>query len=362
MPQGETFWNPYRWVTVGDQPVKRDGPRYHHTSSGLSGRLWCELEALTPLIIGDGRGQFVRHQHNERPYIPATSLKGAMRSLAEVVGNAAVPFPKVSVDAQHALAQARKNSHLDTVARTFGYLDASHVFAGLIRFSDAEIAQEVMPPHQWRQYEVVVGQPKRSHGAFYLQKNQRKFYHHHPGSQQLVAPPPNIKQTANIRPAPPGTRFSFTVDFANLREAELSLLLYCLVLEEDVTIKLSAAALGPNAQELGTLHGPLRHKIGGAKPHGAGSVHVSIAKMELRTDAMVRYRGSDHVETWEAEALSGELDRRTASFRERADQTMRELRAMLIYSTEDPRKPIRYPQFGWFQNTSNSSRKLKPTI
>ena len=34
MPQGETFWNPYRWVTVSDQPVEHDVPRYHHTSSG----------------------------------------------------------------------------------------------------------------------------------------------------------------------------------------------------------------------------------------------------------------------------------------------------------------------------------------
>lgn len=365
MPQGETFWNPYRWVTVNNQPIERDVPRYHHTSSGLSGRLWCELEALTPLIIGDGRGElinFVRHRHNERPYIPATSLKGAMRSLAEVVGNAAVPFSKVSVDAQHALAQARKNSHLDTVARTFGYLDASHVFAGLIRFSDAEIAREVMPPNKWPQYKVAVGQPKPSHSAFYRQKNQRKFYHHHPGSQQLIEAPPNIKQTANLRPAPPGTCFSFTVDFANLREAELNLLLYCLMLEEDVTIKLSAAALDPDAQGPVTLHGPLRHKIGGAKPHGAGSVHISIAKMELRTDAMARYRGSDHGETWEAEALSGELDRRTASFRERTDQTIRELRSMLIYSTEDPRKPIRYPKFGWFKDNDNSKTPLKPTI
>ena len=362
MPQGETFWNPYRWVTVSDQPIEHDVPRYHYTSNGLSGRLWCELEALTPLIIGDGRGQFVRHQHNQRPYIPATSLKGAMRSLTEVVGNAAVPFPNVLVDAQHELARARKSSRLDTLARTFGYLCDSHVFAGLIHFSDAEIATEVSPPNRWPQYKVAVGQPKPNHKAFYPQKekNQRKFYHHRPGGQQLTAPHAGIRQTVDLRPAPPGTCFSFTVDFANLREAELSLLLYCLVLEEDVTVKLSAAALGPNAQGPVTLYGPLRHKIGGAKPHGAGSVHISIAKMELRADAMARYRGSDNVEIWETEGLRDELNNRTASFRGRTDQTMRELRSMLIYSIEDPRKPIHYPQFGWLKN--NSQTPLKPTI
>lgn len=360
MPQGETFWNPYRWVTVSDQPVEHDVPRYHHTSSGLSGCLWCELEALTPLIIGDGRGQFVRHQHhgNEPPYIPATSLKGAMRSLAEVVGNAAVPFPNVSVDAQHELARARKSSHLDTVARTFGYLNKGNVLAGLIHFSDAEISTEVSPPHKWREYRVVAGQPKQGHRAFYLGNNRRKFYHHHPSATRLT--PPHAEKTIPVRPAPPGTCFHFTVDFVNLREAELSLLLYCLVLESEVAIELSPKALGPDAQGPVTLRGPLRHKIGGAKPHGAGSVHISIAKMELRTDAMARYRGSDNVDTWEAEGLRDELNNRTASFRGRTDQTMRELRSMLIYSIEDPRKPIHYPQFGWFKD--NSQTLLKPTI
>ena len=62
MPQGEEFWNPYRWVTVSDQPIEYDEPCYHHTSSGLSGRLWCELEALTPLLIGDGHGRLCQAQ------------------------------------------------------------------------------------------------------------------------------------------------------------------------------------------------------------------------------------------------------------------------------------------------------------
>ena len=64
MPQGKNFWNPYRWVTVSNQNIQRDVPNYHHTLSGLSGRLWCELEALTPLVIGNGRGQFVHHACN----------------------------------------------------------------------------------------------------------------------------------------------------------------------------------------------------------------------------------------------------------------------------------------------------------
>ena len=369
MPQGENFWNPYRWVTVSNQSIQHDVPNYHHTLSGVSGRIWCELEALTPLIIGDGRGEFVRHQSNQKPYISSTSLKGVVRSLAEVVGNATVPFPDAQVDDPHKLEEGRRDiggvAHFDIVARTFGYLNGGDVVAGLIHFSDGEIS--VNRSNQWQQYQVAVGQPKPSHRSFYpAQKNRRKFYHHHPGIQELVRPHPGVN-TNSVRPAPSGTRFKFTVDFTNLRENELNLLLYCLVLEENVTVTLSPAALGKDQNESHfTFAGPLRHKMGGAKTHGAGSVQMCIKKMELRTNATARYRGGRTTEALEGCALATELDSRTASFRGRTDQTMQELRAMLIYSTDDPRTPIHYPRYDWFEDERekefHQQTRLKPTI
>lgn len=370
MPQGEKFWNPYRWVTVSNQPIQYEEPSYHHTLSGLSGRLWCELEALTPLLIGAGgssTSEFVRR--GQVPYIPATSLKGAIRSLAEVVGNAAVPFPRATVDAAHELARAQlttgETHAFDTVARTFGYLHGGTVVAGSIHFSDAEMTENTEPPNQWQRFDIVVGQPKREHEEFYPEKNLRKFYHHHPGTKELTKT--TLSQKRSVRPAPPGTRFQWTVDFANLREEELNLLLYCLVLEEQAAVTLSPAALGsePSQQSI-TLRGPLRHKIGGAKPQGAGSVHIRITKMELRIDAAARYRGENTSDTWEAELLTRELSNRTAPFRKRTDLTMQELRAMLIYTTEDPRHPIRYPSWEWFQmerdKLKDEKTSLKPTI
>ena len=380
MPQGKDFWNPYRWVTIGAHPVKHDVPNYHHTLSGISGRIWCRLKALTPLIIGDGGGgqdqdqvkniEFVRKKN--KPYIPSTSLKGVVRSLAEVVGNATVPFPKAQVDHSHKLEKARKNisgiAQFDPVARTFGYLKDGDVVAGLIHFSDAEVSMEVTPPDRWEWHRrVAVGRPQPNHKAFYPGTNRRKFYHHHPGVTELREAPANITQVNNVRPAPPKTCFEFTVDFTNLRDAELNLLLYCLVLEEQVTVELSPAALGREQGEPPcTFEGPLRHKMGGAKPHGAGSVRIQITKMELRTHAAARYRGGSTTEALQADALAAEIDSRTASFQHRTDLTMRELRAMLIYSTNDPRKSIRYPRFDWFQNERElpfaQQTRLKPTI
>ena len=378
MPQGEKFWNPYRWVTVSSQPVQHAEPKYQHTFDGISGRLWCELKALTPLLIGDGgrnNVQFVRHKRpgNQNPYIPSTSLKGAIRSLAEVVGNATVPF-SIPVDPQHALANARKEvggvSQFDTVARTFGYWREgdSNILTGLIHFSDAEITTEVAPPNDWQQFTVDVGQPKPSHKAFYPKNNQgennrRKFYHHHPNATELSRA--QADQTRNVRPAPPGTGVSFTVDFTNLRDDELNLLLYCLALEEQVSVTLSTDALGPDAQESVTLDGPLRHKIGGAKPHGAGSVQIRITKLELHTDAKARYQGRSSTQTFQEQDLFHELNSRTASFRGRTDQTMRELRAMLIYTAQDPRQPIHYPDYDWFldeRDAPGANTLLKTTI
>ena len=376
MPVGENFWNPYRWVTLSNRPVEHDVPHYHHNFSGLSGRLWCELKALTPLLIGDGRVpniQFVRHKHNGQPYIPGTSLKGSIRSLVEVVGNGTVPF-SVSVEGRHQPGNAKEDtggvSQLDPITRIFGYLRQgdSNVFTGLIRFSDAEFATSPQPPNQWQEsYRVVVGQPKPSHTAFYPGSNKRKFYHHHPGVTELVKAPQNIDQVNNVRPAPPGTRFHFTVDFTNLRDDELNLLLYCLALEEQVTVTLSSRALGRDeSQDSVILEGPLRHKIGGAKPHGAGSVYIRITKMELRTNAE-RYRGQNNSQILEeGDDLNFELNSRTASFCSRTDPTMKELRAMLIYSTDDPRHPIHYPRYDWFKDEKEipfpKQTRLKPTI
>lgn len=377
MPQGENFWNPYRWVTVSDEPLEHDAPNYHHTLSGISGRLWCEIEALTPLLIGDGKQgniKFTRREHNGQPYIPSTSLKGPIRSLAEVVGNATVPSPNVSVDRAHELGKAREiidaTVRFDVVARIFGYWKGSNALTGLVHFSDAEISGESPPQSQWKQFSIAASHPKPEHDAFYPgEKNKRKFYHHHhpePEDAQLTKPHRGT-ETTKVTPAPKGTCFTFTVDFTNLRDAELDLLLYCLVLEEQVAVTLSPAALGREESESAVvLEGPLRHKIGGAKPHGAGSSHIRITKMELCRDALARYRGNKTTDILETIALTEEISERTRSFRDRTDFTMKELRAMLIYATDDPRKPIHYPRYDWFQDEKSrpwdAKTPLKPTL
>jgi hypothetical protein len=370
MPQGEKFWNPYRWVRVSDQPVERAAPNYHHQFSGLSGRVWCELEALTPLLIGDGQGNFVRRKTDNKPYIPATSLKGAIRSLVELIGNSAVPFDKCNVDNPHKAGEAAAGSgpnwRLDIVARTFGYLDGSNAFSGLVHFSDALRVDETLSQEAVTLFRVAGGQPDPNHRPFYPDNRRRKLYHHQPDATELTPPHAGIRedQKRSVRPLPPETTFRFNVDFFNLRNDEVNLLLYSLVLEAEVTVTLSRASLGPDARADVTFTGPLRHKLGGCKPQGAGSSHIRVTKLLLRGDPAARYRGQSAETEFAEEDLTAELRKRTSTFCGRFDDTMQQLRAMLIYSADDPRKTMNYPDYQWFQTQKNTGAgtPLKPTL
>jgi len=371
MPRGEAFWNPYRWVPAKEQAVARAKPGHHHRWHGLAGRLNCTLEALTPLLIGDGRGQFVaRTVAGKRvPFIPGTSLKGAIRSLAELVGNAAAPFPKARVDPAHQLEAASHEAggvlHLDITARMFGYLHHKRVFAGLVRFSDALLLGAVPAALSFK---VAGGAPDPDHRPFYPSNKARKVYHHKTGASELTPPHPGIKadQQRTVRPLPPGTTFAFTVDFENLGDEELSLLLYCLVLEERVTVTLSKEALGAKATDAVTFTGPMRHKLGGCKPQGGGSVHLCIDRMELRADPSARYRGaSTAASALEGDKLREDLRRRTETIMTRSDPTMTHLRAMLIYAADDPRaRYLNYPSYAWFQQDKQDGARtpLKPVL
>lgn len=361
MPNGENYWNPYRWVPATQEQLPRNRPLYRHCYQEMAGRLHCSLKALTPFLINDGQGRFIRSKKLQQPFIPATSLKGNIRSLAELIGNAAAPFPGGSVDPGHKLDQAAvgegANRQLDIVARTFGYLHGGRVFAGLIRFSDGLLQGKEPTPLSCT---VAVGQPKPSHTAFYPGNQNRKFYHHNYGATTLTPPHAGIRQTSTVKPLPPGVEFKFCVDFVNLREDELALLLYCLALEESVTVTLSAQAVGGTAPM--TLTGPLRHKLGNCKPHGGGSVHIKVERMELRGDPKDRYRSVEPTASvFKGDNVVNEITRRTQPIRDRTDPTMQQLRAMLIYTQGDPRAGnLNYPTYEWLN--THSSTKLKPTL
>ena len=116
----------------------------------------------------------------------------------------------------------------------------------------------------------------------------------------------------------------------------------------------------------------MRHKIGGCKPLGGGSVQIQVDRLTLRDDPSARYRqGRDTAVVLEGESLNQRLAEFSRSFLDRTEpvmpDTMRELRAMLIYAEDDPRPTdLDYPSYAWFQEDKlrplTEKESLKPTL
>jgi hypothetical protein len=371
MPQGNDLWNPYRWVPSSKESVAHAAPAHHHRWTGLAGRIDCRLTALTPFLINDGNHRFVRSRRTQKPSIPATSFKGLVRSLVELVGNSAHPFLRAPIDSDHVLDNAsvevNGQLHLDVAARMFGHLHSREVFAGLVRFSDGEWPAD-RPVPQPLSFKICGGTPDTDHRPFYPDRSRRKFYHHKTQATSLTPPHAGIPagHIRTVYPLPPGVQFGFHVDFANLGDQELALLLYCLFLEEQVTVRLSPAALGPKYKESKTLTGPMRHKFGYAKPQGGGSVRIEAVRLGLQANPADRYRGRGTAPAvLEGEPLRAAITDRIAPIAARNDSTMQHLRAMMIYAEGDPRASnLNYPSYDWFQDDTYNQpgTPLKPTL
>jgi hypothetical protein len=108
------------------------------------------------------------------------------------------------------------------------------------------------------------------------------------------------------------------------------------------------------------LRGPLRHKLGYAKPLGLGSCRVDIQKICYAAPPVERFSSLQGVTdtVLEGEELTQEVLRLTKPFAEDASVTMQQLRKMLVWDEGDQRT-FRYPDFRWFQNSANSSKPLK---
>ncbi len=87
------FVNPYTFVPLPTAASPRHAPISHRTFTGRSGRITVEVETLTPLLIGGereaattGRAATVSPiRLGDKYVIPATTLKGMVRSMVEVM-------------------------------------------------------------------------------------------------------------------------------------------------------------------------------------------------------------------------------------------------------------------------------------
>lgn len=84
----ETFVNPYNFIPVQNNFFEADwASSISHDipySDGISGEIHIDFEAVSPIIIKEGKSNnFVNF--DSKPFIPATSLKGMVRNVLEIL-------------------------------------------------------------------------------------------------------------------------------------------------------------------------------------------------------------------------------------------------------------------------------------
>ncbi|WP_028324733.1 RAMP superfamily CRISPR-associated protein [Desulfatirhabdium butyrativorans] len=366
MPQNEPFWNPYRLVPA--KPVGNQlPPRTHERFEGHCGLLTCSVENLTPLFVGASTQGDPRLfvQRESRPVIPGSSLKGMFRSLAELVGGGCCSVRNTGGNhpspVPNTMAKCSRINNLCITCRMFGAMESgsnARVHMGKVSFGDAMLLDETPRPKTFPVYLSSFGV---RHEPFYrspqtgtLDGACRKLYFHQPMHRETIATLPSaVRERAwKVQALLPNHRFQFTAQYHNLADDELALLLYVLHLEEDVQVTIGEEAI--------PLRGPLRHKIGNAKPLGMGTCHIRIERWELLPDARRRFASlqTNHIRQLEGEALETEIGRWIQGYVTDRSETMDHFRKMMIWDEADTRT-FSYPTFEWFRNPNTSGLPLK---
>ncbi|MCA1592684.1 MAG: RAMP superfamily CRISPR-associated protein, partial [Acidobacteria bacterium] len=244
---------PYGFVPISDKNMRQERPAGHDSYKDKlrTGSINGTLVALSPLHIASGGIELTGTQpslvkahfrRNERPTIPGSSLKGAIRSIVEAISNPPSCLRVTQARPDSLPRNIRRCSKADSLCvacRMFGAMG----YLGQVRFSDAVLSHgnteiALLPS--------LFAPPLRARERVYLERGRvkgRKFYMH--GQDGKTA-----RGNVPVEVCPAGSRFPLHVDFENLDEAQLALLL---------------VALGQGMPGL-------KPKLGGVKPACCGSV------------------------------------------------------------------------------------------
>lgn len=316
-----------------------------------SGRLTCTLTAFSPIMIlsyNEAQGDFSvdrsEHKHfhrffhypdSERPVIPGTALKGMLRSVAEAASNSCMAI----LDDEHKLYEKRwpdfKYSYPDSL--TFcgrvhpgegiggsgpkAFCPTCRIFGTAPEGADAGTAETGAYPHAYRgkvqisdalfvgDYSnaslpmdrplITLLEPKVSEKVWYRDPGRnvegytlagRKFYYHHDELKPQTEDRPN-KFNATVTPLRAGATFEFDIDFTNLLQSELALLLYSLELEPARQLIVSEGDQLRFNWRAVSHHSGIYHKLGYGKAAGLGSCAILVSELSV-FQATNRYGGN----------------------------------------------------------------------
>lgn len=251
-PPGE---KPYAFVPIPSGDPHRERPVGHHRYVGdlLTGRLEGTIIARSPIHVASGQIELTGRQpslvkahfkRNGKLTIPGSSLKGAVRSIVEAISDppSCLRIARARFDEQPQNVRAcnRKES-LCVACRMFGamgYLGQVHCHDAVLIEGSSTIIQtpSLFAPRTRERVYFEAGKVKG-----------RKFYRHGELARGNVP----------LEACSVGSRFTFSVDFENLSDAQLGLLL---------------VALGQGTPKL-------HPKLGGGKPACCGSVEIQVSKV-----------------------------------------------------------------------------------
>lgn len=247
-PQEPPLPKPYEFVPLPQQRPDQKAPVGHHRykSGTLTGRLTAQIIARSPVHVASGLLEPVRDRDyplvkghfrtNNTLAIPGTSLKGCIRSIVEAMSRSAVQITR-SRDLPREYEPSRSPEKVDVAQNIFGALG----YQGLVRFSDALLVEGqimIVPTPQ-------LFRPRPESVDTYFDGRRprgRKFYMH--GAL--------AKGNLPLEACAVDSRFQLEMDFENLTQGELGLVLTALGLGEP--------RLWP--------------KLGGGKPACLGTIEV----------------------------------------------------------------------------------------
>jgi len=297
---------PYAFVPIPDAPMKPEKPTGHDHYEGdlLTGTITGSLVALSPIHVASGAIELTgklpslvkAHFRCEgKPTIPGSSLKGAIRSIVEAISKPPSCLRISQARSDNLPPNVRRCLNKDQLClacRMFGAMG----YLGQVHFSDA-VAQQ----SKTEIVQIPSLFPPRPRERVYYERNKivgRKFYMH--GRDGKTAPG-NVPTEV----CPVGTTFSLRIDFVNLSDAQLALLL---------------CALGQGAPKL-------TPKLGGGKPACCGS-------METANVAVATVSASKSATDFELEPTEHDLAELTGATRQIDQTSVNRLAKILTFPGE----------------------------
>lgn len=277
-------------------------------SDGISGFLELSIKAVTPIFVRNGHRTWDAEEKNDAYtsfsktpdnccFIPATTIKGCIRSIVEIISMGKMSPVVARVDNKEISSYlSRKHCDInkpDMAECLFGYINKNKKsLRGRVQFSHAKCVEECLLTED-DLVNVYMASPKPTYYPIYVRQqgedgimaitgndgltyptsyntytgsgSKLKGWKRYPVRDKAFYDDSNLnerqlEQTSPFIPMNSGSRFICRIYFHNLKKVELGALLYAIDLGEDCY-----------------------HSIGFAKPFGYGVVKMKVSLGQLNS-------------------------------------------------------------------------------